>query len=72
MWPTTKLEPPDYPVRPLRLDELRPALKQRYLAALDQLPERVRVDQLTRWGATAPDKPQTSRRHRWSSCDAGG
>lgn len=67
MWPTTKLEPTGYPVRPLRLDELRPALQQRYVADLDQLPERVRADQLTRWGTTAPDKAQTQKElmRRW-------
>lgn len=55
------------PVRSLTIDELRPYLQQRYLTELQQLPERVRAEQLTRWGEQAPDAPQTQTElmHRW-------
>lgn len=48
-------------VRPLTLDELRPMLRQRYAAQLASLPERGRVEQLTRWGSRTPTSAQTQR-----------
>ncbi|HET7464345.1 MAG TPA: AAA family ATPase [Longimicrobium sp.] len=49
------------PVRPLTIDELRPVLQQRYAAHLASLPEQNRVQQLTRWGQTAPDELYTQK-----------
>jgi hypothetical protein len=49
------------PVRPLTIDELRPVLQQRYAAHLASLPEQNRVQQLTRWGATAPGQTHTQK-----------
>lgn len=48
-------------VRPLTIDELRPTLHDRYLAELLQLPDRARVEQLTRWGETAPARAMTQK-----------
>ena len=48
-------------VRPLTLDELRPALRDRYFLELQQLPERTRVEQLTRWGEAAPERAMTQK-----------
>lgn len=55
--------PPDdpSPVRPLTTEELRPVLQQRYSAHLASLPEQSRVQQLTKWGTSAPDKLQTQK-----------
>lgn len=47
--------------RPLTIDELRPVLRQRYAAELASLPEQKRVAQLTKWGTSAPDSPQTQK-----------
>ncbi len=48
-------------VRSLAIDELRPVLRARYMAELQQLPERSRVAQLTQWGESAPSKAMTQR-----------
>lgn len=49
------------PVRPLAIQELRPVLQQRYSAHLASVPEQNRVQQLTRWGTTAPGKVHTQK-----------
>ena len=51
----------DTATRPLTLDELRPVLQQRYAAELAALPEQPRVEQLTKWGTTAPAAAQTQK-----------
>ena len=48
-------------VRPLTLDELRPVLQRRYAAHLESLSERVRVEQLTAWGKSAPRESKTQK-----------
>lgn len=48
-------------VRPLALDELRPVLQRRYAAHLASLPERVRVEQLSAWGTSAPGESRTQK-----------
>lgn len=48
-------------VRPLTLDELRPALQRWYAAHLASIPEQARVQQLTRWGSTDPASVHTQK-----------
>lgn len=48
-------------VRPLRIDELRPVLQQRYGTELAALSEPSRLAQLTAWGTTDPQSVQTQR-----------
>jgi len=47
--------------RPIRIDELRPVVQQRYAAELAALPERNRVEQLRRWSSTGVDSSQTQK-----------
>ncbi len=49
-------------VRPLMLGELRPVLQRRYAGHLASLPERVRVEQLSAWGTSAPAESRTQKR----------
>jgi hypothetical protein len=55
------------PARPLTLDELHPALRERYGAQLVALPEETRVEQLMAWGRADPAAAQTqaSLRRLW-------
>jgi DNA-binding GntR family transcriptional regulator len=48
-------------VRPLTLDEIRPALSERYHRELDGYAEQTRIDQLRRWGESQPGSVQTQK-----------
>ena len=59
-------------VRPLTLQEIRPALQQRYAAQLAAMSERPRVEQLTTWGRKALLSIQTQKSlaHLWKLSQA--
>jgi len=49
------------PVRSLTIDELRPVLQNRYSGHLESLPEKVRIEQLTKWGRSNSESTQTQK-----------
>lgn len=48
-------------MRPLTIDEIRPALSDRYRRELDTYAEQIRMDQLRKWGESQPEIAQTQR-----------
>jgi hypothetical protein len=58
---TTSAGPSSPHVRPLTLDELRPALGDRYRRELDTYAEQTRIEQLRQWGESRPDSVQTQK-----------
>lgn len=48
-------------IRPLSLDEIRPALGDRYRRELDSYAEQTRIDQLRKWGEFGPESIQTQK-----------